>query len=128
MAALYIGIAGVLGAWTRYACSLLWNPASPEKFPWGTLFCNLSGCLLISFIAYSTFKQVSAGLRLTITTGFIGSYTTFSSFSFETFAMLDAGHVWLAVIYIMGSLWGGLLFAWLGYRIALARSSVRAHL
>jgi fluoride exporter len=128
MATLYIGIAGVLGAWTRYACTLLWNPASPEKFPWGTLFCNLSGCLLISFIAFSKFKRIPAGLRLAITTGFIGAFTTFSSLSFETFAMLNAGHVWLAVLYIMGSLWGGLFFAWLGNRIALARSWGRAHL
>jgi fluoride exporter len=123
MTSIYIGIAGILGALTRYACTLLWNPASPEKLPWGTLFCNLSGCLVLSFIAYSTFNQLPAQLRLVITTGFIGSYTTFSSFSFEVFALIDAGRVWLAVIYIMVSLWGGLLFAWLGYRIALVRSS-----
>jgi CrcB protein len=128
MTSIYIGIAGVLGALTRYACTLLWNPASPEKFPWGTLFCNFSGCLLISFIAFSTFNQLPAQLRLVVTTGFIGAFTTFSSLSFEAFAMIDTGHVWLAVIYIMTSLWGGLLFAWLGNRIALARSSGRAHL
>jgi CrcB protein len=126
MTSIYIGIAGVLGALTRYACTLLWNPASPEKFPWGTLFCNLSGCLLISFIAFSTLNQLPAGLRLAITTGFIGAFTTFSSLSFEAFAMIDAGHVWLAVMYIMGSLWGGLFFALLGNRLALARSSGRA--
>jgi CrcB protein len=128
MTSIYIGIAGVLGALTRYACALLWNPASPEKFPWGTLFCNFSGCLLFSFIAFSTFNQLPAQLRLVITTGFIGAFTTFSSLNFEAFAMIDTGHVWLAVIYIMTSLWGGLLFAWLGNRIAFARSSGRAHL
>jgi CrcB protein len=128
MTSIYIGIAGVLGALTRYACTLLWNPAAPDKFPWGTLFCNLSGCLLLSFIAYSTINQIPAQLRLAITTGFIGAFTTFSSLSFETFAMIDAGHVGLAVIYIMGSLWGGLFFVWLGNRIALERSSGRAHL
>jgi CrcB protein len=123
MTSIYIGIAGVLGALTRYACTLLWNPATPGKFPWGTLFCNLSGCLLISFIAFSMFNQIPAQLRLAITTGFIGSFTTFSSLSFEAFAMIDTGHVWIAVMYIMVSLWGGLFFAWLGNRLALARSS-----
>jgi CrcB protein len=128
MTSIYIGIAGALGALTRYACTILWNPASSEKFPWGTLACNLFGCLLLSLIAFSTLNRLPAHLRLAITTGFIGAFTTFSSLSFEAFAMMDTGHVRLAVIYMLASLWGGLLFAWLGNRIAaLARLSRRAH-
>jgi CrcB protein len=121
MTSIYIGIAGVMGALLRYACTLLWNPSAPDEFPWGTLLCNFFGCLLLSFIAFSTFNRLRAQLRLAITTGFIGSFTTFSTLSFEVFAMLDAGHVRLAVVYMLASLWGGLLFAWLGNRLAFAR-------
>jgi CrcB protein len=119
MTSIYIGIAGILGALVRYGLSFEWNPGSPDTFPWGTLICNYSGCLLLSFLANAHFIKLHFQLRIAITTGFIGAFTTFSSFSFETFAMLHAGHSRLALLYMMVSLWGGLLCVWAGSRIAV---------
>jgi CrcB protein len=121
MTSVYIGIAGALGALTRYAFSMLWNSTSPNVFPWGTLFCNLAGCLLLSFLAHSVLIRLPEQLRLAVTTGYIGSFTTFSALSFETFSMIDSGHTFLAIIYMLASLSGGLLFAWLGSRVAIMR-------
>jgi CrcB protein len=119
MTSVYIGIAGALGALTRYAFSLLWNSTAPMVLPWGTLFCNLAGCFLLSFLAHSMLNRWPEQLRLAVTTGFIGSFTTFSALSFESFSMIDSGHTFLALIYMLASLLGGLLFAWLGSRVAI---------
>lgn len=114
---LYVGLAGILGALVRFGLSTLWNPNTSDGFPWGTLFCNLAGCLLLGFITFTKKLPISAGLRLAITTGFIGSFTTFSAFSYETVNMLNHGQLILAVLYVLGSLWGGLGFTWLGIRL-----------
>ncbi|NEW05408.1 fluoride efflux transporter CrcB [Paenibacillus sp. SYP-B3998] len=115
---LYIGFAGIFGALARYGLSLAWNPASPMAFPWGTLFCNFAGCLLLGFLAFAEGLAIPIRIRAAITTGFIGSFTTFSTFSYETFTMLKHGHLLLAALYVGGSLWGGLGFTWVGIRIA----------
>lgn len=118
MTSIYMGIAGILGALTRYAFSMIWNPSAPNEFPWGTLICNYTGCLLLSFIAFSKVIRLPAKLRLAISTGFIGAFTTFSTLSYETFAMLHTGHSLLALAYVLVSLWGGLIFTWIGSRVA----------
>ncbi|NRF92740.1 fluoride efflux transporter CrcB [Paenibacillus frigoriresistens] len=114
---LYIGLAGILGAIARFGLSALWNPTTASVFPWGTFSCNLIGCLILGFLTFATKLPIPARLRLPITTGFIGSFTTFSTFSYETMSMLNQGQMLLAVLYVMGSLWGGLGATWLGVRI-----------
>ncbi|WP_261305868.1 fluoride efflux transporter CrcB [Paenibacillus andongensis] len=114
---LYIGLAGILGAIARFALSAIWNPTTVSVFPWGTFICNLIGCLILGFITFAPKLRIPTRLRLPITTGFIGSFTTFSTFSFETMRMLNQGHVVLAAIYVLGSLWGGLGATWMGVRI-----------
>ncbi|SDM93886.1 CrcB protein [Paenibacillus sp. yr247] len=114
---IYIGIAGILGALARFGLSILWNPNTAAVFPWGTLFCNLAGCLLLGFIMFAYKLNIPTRLQLPITTGFIGSFTTFSTFSYETVNMLNQGHLILAALYVLGSLWGGLGFTWIGVRI-----------
>lgn len=121
MISLYIGIAGMIGAITRYGISAAWNPQDPSVFPWGTLICNLAGCLLLSFIANASFLRIGERLRLAVTTGFIGSFTTFSTFSYEAFIMLRNGYVIAVLIYVSISFGGGLLFAWFGYLMAQAK-------
>lgn len=111
---LYIGLAGILGAIARFGLSALWNPTSASVFPWGTFFCNLTGCLILGFITFAEKLPIPTRLRLPITTGFIGSFTTFSTFSYETMSMLNHGHMILAALYVLGSLWGGLVAAWMG--------------
>jgi CrcB protein len=116
---LFIGLAGILGALARFGLSTLWNPATATLFPWGTFICNLLGCLLLGFITFTDRLPIPVKLQLPITTGFIGSFTTFSTFSYETVHMFHQGHQFLALIYVLGSLWGGLALTWIGVRFAL---------
>ncbi|NOV03311.1 fluoride efflux transporter CrcB [Paenibacillus planticolens] len=116
---LYIGLAGILGALARFGLSSLWNPGTAAVFPWGTLLCNLAGCILLGFISFTDRLPIPAKLQLPITTGFIGSFTTFSTFSYETVNMFNQGYLMLALLYVLVSLWGGLGFTWLGIRLAL---------
>lgn len=128
MAYLYVGLAGIVGAIVRYLISFIWNPTNPSAFPWGTLACNFCGCLLLGYAAISLPARMDERLRLAVTTGFIGSFTTFSALSYETMLMLKDGSYGLAILYIIFSLWGGLLFAWFGHRFAVIRKNAADNL
>ncbi|MGD0674868.1 MAG: fluoride efflux transporter CrcB [Polyangiaceae bacterium] len=87
---LLIAFAGALGTLTRYAVGLWAGRTLGTIFPYGTLIVNLSGCFLIAFItqiALST-TLISPTVRLTLTTGFMGGLTTYSSFNLETTSLL----------------------------------------
>jgi fluoride exporter len=121
MTALYIGIAGIFGAFARYGLSLAFNPAVADAFPWGTLLCNGLGCFLLTFITFRYAPRWPETAKLAVTTGFIGSFTTFSTFSMETVQFLNH-HLWgLALLYTGLSLVLGLFLAWTGYAIANVR-------
>ena len=115
---IYIAVAGMLGALARYALSLMWNPAEIGDFPWGTLACNWGGSLLLSCIGFASLSRLAPRVRLAVTTGFIGSFTTFSTFAYETMRLMSSGYGSLALVYVLLSVWGGLLCAWLGARLA----------
>ena len=118
MNSIYIGIAGMFGALSRYAVSLVWSPVELGCFPWGTLGCNWLGSLMLGFIGFAALKRLSARLRLAVAAGFIGSFTTFSALTYETMQLMRSGQGFQALSYVLLSLWGGLLCAWLGARIA----------
>ncbi len=83
---LLIGLAGALGTVTRYLVGLWAGRVLGTAFPYGTLIVNLAGCFLIALVsglALST-TLISPTLRLTLTTGFMGGLTTYSSFNYET--------------------------------------------
>lgn len=122
---LYVGLAGVLGALARYGVGLAVEPfADPALLPMATLLCNFSGSFALGWLSGGGALRLgwSKRIRTTVMTGFVGSYTTFSAFGVETVRMLDSGHGWLAAVYIMTSLWGGLLLSWAGVRFARVRS------
>ncbi len=88
----YVAVGGVLGAVARYLVS---KALPGSTIPWGTLLVNVLGSFLLSFIAYSS---LTSGLftreqRLLLATGFCGSFTTFSTFAYETFALYTEGAV-----------------------------------
>lgn len=115
-----IGLAGVLGALSRYYLGLFVHTWWIMTFPLGTFIINMSGCLVLGWFHtwVAKFKAFPSWLRLGIGTGFVGSFTTFSTFSTETVELLQKGLWGMSLLYILSSLWGGLLMAWLGYRLA----------
>lgn len=110
-----VGLGGMLGAISRYLMEqVVLETAS--GFPWTTLTVNLIGCFLFSFISFASAQwwKIRDNIRLAITTGFLGSFTTFSTFSLEVTQLIHRGSYWLALVYILLSLWGGLMLAALG--------------
>ncbi|TCZ79468.1 fluoride efflux transporter CrcB [Paenibacillus albiflavus] len=114
---LYIGIGGAFGAVCRLLITRLW-PSTGTVFPFGTLACNLVGCVLLGYLTYALFPRMSEQVKLMITTGFIGAFTTLSTFSMETVILLENGRTLLAFAYVVTSLIGGMGFVWLGSRLA----------
>jgi CrcB protein len=118
MVYLLIGLAGIVGAILRYDVSLLTKDWTNTVFPIGTLFVNLIGCFIFGYFTTRLSKIIRNPIVATaIGTGFIGSFTTFSSFSVETMSLLKMGHFFTAANYVLASLFGGLSFSWMGYQI-----------
>jgi CrcB protein len=86
------------------------------KFPYGTLIVNLSACLVIGFTLSLLGKRADIGIawRYLIPVGFIGAYSTFSTYEWETLSILRSGAFVLAALYAGGSLVLGLLAVWAG--------------
>ena len=113
----YVAAGSVLGGVARYLLSLLIEQI--PGFPWATLFVNVTGSFIIGF--YSTLSGpdgrlfASARQRQFVTTGFCGGYTTFSTFSLETFRLLESGMAQTALLNIAVSIVTWLAAVWLGY-------------
>ena len=107
-----IFLAAMLGGLVRYFVSSQ-LPASPE-FPWGTLLVNYLGifCLVYLVKGYLSHKGTSKGLVLALGTGFCGGLTTFSSLLLDAMKLLDTGRYLSLVIYLLLSIGGGLLLAY----------------
>ena len=90
---LWISLGAVTGASARYAFSRLAARTFSPSFPYGTLFINVGGSFLLGFFLIWTTEKVLADphWRLLIAIGFCGSYTTFSSYAYETFALMEQG-------------------------------------
>lgn len=95
---LLISAGAVLGANLRYAVSRLALKYLSASVPYGTLIVNVSGSFILGFFLAWTSERVLADprWRMLIAVGFCGAYTTYSSYSFETFSMLEQGHYGLA--------------------------------
>lgn len=120
LAALVVGAA--LGATTRYYITLWAAARFGTAFPYGTLIVNIAGGAILGFFLTlaATRQELSPAARLLISTGFCGSLTTFSTFSYETILLLQEGRTALAMVNIVGSLVAGLIAVVAG--AALARS------
>jgi CrcB protein len=114
-----IAAGGALGAPARYGVAQLIH-AGAGGFPWATFWTNVSGSLVLGFILILVIDRFppTRYVRAFFATGFLGAFTTFSTFSNETIALARVGRPGLALLYVSLSIVGGLGAAAIGYRLA----------
>ena len=118
---LLIMLGGALGTLFRYLISVLITTA-PHGLPWGTIIINIAGSFIIGFFGTLTLAHgrfpVSENMRLLVMVGICGGFTTFSSFSLQTFDLMRNGHPVRAAINIIGSVVLCICAVALGHAIA----------
>jgi len=126
MTYLWIGIGSALGGMGRYWCSDVATRIFGEAFPWGTVIVNVSGSLLIGFLAALTTADgrllLPEDSRAFLMIGVCGGYTTFSTFSLQTLSLIRNGEWLWASANVVLSVTLCLLAVWLGYVSAVAVS------
>jgi fluoride exporter len=102
---IWIALGAVVGASARYFLSTLISRDFVSAFPYGTLLINITGSLILGFfLVFSTERALlDPRWRLLVAVGFCGSYTTFSSYAFESFALMEQGQWLLTGINIVAS-------------------------
>lgn len=117
---LLVAAGGVIGAVSRYWLSGAVSRLSSGRFPYGTLVVNLVGCLLIGFIMTLALERFSWSpeWRVFLVVGILGSFTTFSAFSYETMSLLREGAYLLGAVNVGASLAGCLAAAAAGIALA----------
>lgn len=113
---LLIALGGALGSIARYLVGSTISGRAGIKFPYGTFTINMTACFIIGFALTLLGKRagLSDGWRYLIPIGFVGAYSTFSTYEWETLSTLRSGAVALAALYAGGSLILGLASTWLG--------------
>jgi CrcB protein len=116
----YIAIGGALGSIARYWVGSTVANRMGIKFPYGTFIVNLTACLVIGFSLTYLGKrtELNPAWRFLIPVGFIGAYSTFSTYEWETLSTLRAGAFFMAALYAFGSLFVGLAAVWCGALLA----------
>lgn len=114
-----ISIGAMLGANARYWLGLWITQSVASRFPWGTFTVNVLGSFLLGLIvAFQLVRNpLPTNLGLLLGVGFMGSFTTFSTFSVETWLLIQEGHWLMALLYSLGSLVAGLAGVWLGSQV-----------
>jgi CrcB protein len=129
MTYLWVAIGGALGSMMRYGFSGVVAQMTGGDFPYGTMFVNVTGALLIGIFASISAPQsrffVPAPARMFLMTGICGGYTTFSTFSLESFNLLREGEVRPALANMLLSVVLCIFAVWIGYTAALALSRPR---
>ncbi len=126
---LWIGLGSALGGMARYGCSGLAARLIGETFPFGTLFVNVLGCLIIGFFATFTGPDgrlfVGTTARQFVMVGICGGFTTFSSFGLQTLNLVRDGEWFYAGANIIASVVLCLVAVWLGHFWAMNLNSMR---
>lgn len=114
---LAIALGGSLGAVCRYWVATSTYAWLGTEFPFGTLLVNVSGSLLMGFLALVFTEKfvIPEELKYAILVGFLGSYTTFSTFAMDSLNWLHNGAWMKAAVYMLISVFGSLLGVWIGY-------------
>lgn len=119
---LWVGLGGFVGANARFYLSREIGDRLGSHFPYGTLLVNVSGSLLIGavFTLLTDRFEIDPLWRQLLVVGFLGGYTTFSSYTLEAIDLMQTGRFGYAVLYLLGNNILGLIACFLG--ISLARS------
>ncbi len=113
---LVVGLGGFLGAIARYGLTGLVHRRLSAAFPYGTLAVNVLGCLGIGVVLHLVEDRSMLGptARLFVAIGILGGFTTFSSFGYETFELLEDREYRLALMNVAGNVVLGLVAVWIG--------------
>lgn len=117
-------IGGFFGAMSRFALGEWIH--TDNGFPLGTFVINLTGCFVLGwFLTYvNQKKKVRPEFALIFGTGFVGSFTTFSTFSVETINLFQQGLVFWGLVYVLATTILGLLLTYLGHKLALLKEKL----
>ena len=117
---LIIALGAAVGANARYLVGVWAGNRFGASFPYGTLAVNVTGSLMLGFVLAlaSTRLDIPAPVRLFLAVGFLGSYTTFSSYTVESLNLLLAGSFWAGLINMVGNNLIGLVCALAGLYLA----------
>ena len=121
---LYIAAGGALGSLARYWVGSTVTNRMGTRFPYGTFIINITACLIIGFshTLLGRRTDLNPAWRFLVPIGFVGAYSTFSTFEWETFANLQTGAFLIAALYVVSSCFLGLIAVWCGVLIARACS------
>ncbi|MDG0969937.1 MAG: fluoride efflux transporter CrcB [Porticoccaceae bacterium] len=103
---LAVAVGGALGSVTRYACSVWFFDISSQKFPYATLFVNVIGSLVMGILYVIIIERVamSSEMRSLLMVGFLGAFTTFSTFSLDTLRLWQNGDNLISLIYVIATI------------------------
>jgi CrcB protein len=115
-----IGIGGAMGAIARYQVAAMIQARVPIGFPYGTFVVNVTGCLIMGFVTALLTERLVAhpNWLFLVPIGFIGAYTTFSTFELETLRAVSEGAWPIAGANVVGSFIAGYLALWTGLVVA----------
>jgi CrcB protein len=113
-------LGGALGSLARYLAGTAIMGRFGGRFPLGTLFVNVSGSFLIGLVMTLLTErwQSHPNWRLLLVVGFLGGYTTFSSFEYETYRAVHDGGQWIGLLNVTGSVLFGYVAVWVGSLMA----------
>lgn len=115
---IYVFLGGGLGAMARYSISRL-LPTAEGSFPYATFIANVISCIILGLlIGILIHKELSTKTQLILMTGFCGGFSTFSTFSAETYQLIEQGQLGLAFGYILSSLAVCLVCIFIGMKLA----------
>ena len=119
MPLIWVMVGGALGSALRYGLGNWVQTRAGQAFPWGTLAVNVLGCLLIGYAMRAIpALHLSTQMRAFLTVGFAGGFTTFSTFGWEAFVLLESGHPARAFTYMLVSLALGMAAVFAGWLLA----------